>query len=79
MKATISYLFNTDRKIISFDNSEFYRPTSISDLKKCDNVLVDKKDKVAGAYPVIIDDSFYYVTEEKIRHTGGTMLVLEIY
>ena len=56
MKATISELFDTGREIISFDNSDFDRPTRISDLKECENVLVDKRDKYTGLYPVLIDD-----------------------
>lgn len=43
MKATIVELFDTGRDIIAYDNSEFDRPTRVSDLSKCDNVLYDKR------------------------------------
>lgn len=78
MKATISELFDTGREIISFDNSEFDRPTSIYDLEKCENVLVDKLDKHVHMFPVLIDECMYYVYPNKYNHVGGTMFFLEV-
>ena len=80
MKATINKLWDTRREIISFDNSEFERPTSISDLKKCENVLVGAKICKGGPTEVMIDDDIYLVVPVKLRHPsgGGSMYVLEI-
>lgn len=80
MKATVNQLWDTYREIISFDNSEFDRPTSISDLKKCENVLVGSKICNGGPTEVMIDDSIYLVIPAKLRHPsgGGSMCVLEI-
>ena len=77
MKATVDYLWDTHREIISFDNDEFERPTSISELKKCDNVLVGDKIPHVG-YEVLIDDQIYIVSPVKLRHFGGSMLALEV-
>ena len=80
MKATVTQLFDTYREIVSFDNSEFDRPTSIRDLKKCENVLVGEKICKGGPTEVMIDDSIYLVMPVKLRHPadGSTMFVLEV-
>ena len=80
MKATVRRLWDTYREIISFDNSEFDRPTSISELKKCDNVLVGDKICKGGPTEVMIDNHIYLVMPAKIRHPSGcgSMYVLEI-
>lgn len=80
MKATITHLWDTYREIISFDNSEFERPTSISDLKKCENVIVGAKICKGGPTEVMIDDSIYLVMPVKLQHPsgGGSMFALEI-
>ena len=79
MKATVSQLWDTCREIITFDNSDSDRPTSISDLKKCENVLVGEKIK-GGPTEVMIDDQIYMAMPVKLRHPsgGGTMYVLEV-
>jgi hypothetical protein len=81
MKATVNQLWDTYREIITFDNSEFERPTSINDLKKCENVIVGAKIFKGGPTEVMIDDSIYLVTPVKLQHPsgGGSMIVLEIY
>ena len=81
MKATVNQLWDTCREIISFENSEFERPTSMSDLKKCENVIVGEKICKGGPTEVMIDDSIYLVTPVKLQHPsgGGSMLALEIY
>ena len=71
MKATVSQLFNTYREIISFDNSEFERPKSFSELKKCENVLVGSKVCKGGPTEVMIDDRIYMVESVKLRHPAG--------
>jgi hypothetical protein len=82
MKATISELWNTGREIISFDGSEFDRPSTFSDLKKCDNVLLGDKVYMGPgcrAMSVLIDDKIIIVSTATVRHpVGGTMYVLEI-
>jgi hypothetical protein len=81
MKATISQLWDTHRKIISFDDSDVYRPKSFSDLKKCDNVLIGKKITKGGPTEVLIDNDIYLVMKIRIMHpTGcGSMDILEAY
>ncbi len=80
MKATISQLWETGRELITFDDSEFDRPTSISDLKKCENVIVGAKICKGGPTEVMIDDSIYLVMPVKLQHPsgGGSMFALEI-
>lgn len=79
MKATVNQLWDTYREIISFDNSEFERPTSFSDLKKCENVIVGTKICKGGPTEVMIDDSIYLVMPVKLQHPGGgSMYVLEV-
>ncbi len=81
MKATISQLWETGRELINFDDSEFERPTSISDLKKCENVIVGAKICKGGPTEVMIDDSIYLVMPVKLQHPsgGGSMFALEIF
>ena len=81
MKATISELWETGREIVTFDNSDVDRPCSISDLKKCDNVLVDGRiDGPKSPFEVIIDDSIFLVEQTTVRHPcGGNMRILELY
>ena len=83
MKATINFLWDTDREIISFDDSEFNRPTTFAELKKCNNVIIgekiDNNPRRKDRY-VMIDDSIYLVTPVKLQHPsgGGSMYALEI-
>ena len=80
MKATINELWNSGREIISFDDDEFERPTSISELKKCENVLVGDRICKSGPFEVLIDNSIILVSPRKINHPsgGGSMLILEV-
>lgn len=80
MKATVSQLWDTYRKIISFNDSEIDRPASISQLKKCENVLVGDKLFKGGPTEVMIDDKIYLVEPVKLQHpTGcGSIYALEI-
>jgi len=86
MKATVNQLWDTCREIICYDDSEFERPTSISDLKKCENVLLGDKICKGGPTEVMIDDSvghsrIYLVMPVKLQHPsgGGSMFALEIF
>jgi hypothetical protein len=79
MKTTINELWDTGRYMISFDDSEFDYPSSISDLKKCDNIIIG--DKIAkGVYEVLIDNSIVCVQSLKVNHPsgGGSMYILEV-
>lgn len=81
MKATISQLWETCREIIVYDNSEFERPQSFADLKKCENIIVGAKICKGGPTEVMIDDSIYLVMPVKLQHPsgGGSMFALEIF
>jgi hypothetical protein len=81
MKATIDFLWSTGRRIISFDGSEFSRPTTFAELKKCSNVIVGEKlddDPRCKERSVMIDDNIYVVCPSSARHTGGPIRFLEI-
>ena len=81
MKATIDFLWDTCRKTISFDGSEFERPTTFAGLRNCDNVLIGEKidnDPRCKDRYVMIDDNFYVVGPATEMHTGGTIRFLEI-
>ena len=79
MKATISQLWETGRELITFENDEFERPQSFSDLKKCDNVLLGDKIPGTKMREVLIDNSIVFVEPMTVRHpAGGTMYILEV-
>ena len=83
MKATVKYLWETGREIISFDNSEFDRPADFGQLKKCDNVIVGEKideDSRCKTREVLIDDKIFFVIPSRVLHpaTGDEIRVLEI-
>ena len=77
-KATISELWETGREIITYSHSELERPTTITDLKKCENVIVGEKCKLRKAHEVLIDNTIYYVAPGKSFGIGGSILFLEI-
>ena len=79
MKATVNQLWDTCREIIVYDDSEFERPQSFADLKKCENVLLGDKIPGTKMREVLIDDSVVLVEPMRVRHpVGGTMYVLEV-
>lgn len=84
MRATISQLWDTHREIISFDDSECDRPHTISDLKKCENVIVGAKVCKGGPTEVLIEEGsttrYIYITPVRLQHPsgGGSMYVLEV-
>jgi hypothetical protein len=79
MKATVKNLWSTDREIITVDDSEFNSISSFSELKKCDNVLIGDRIESTGPREVIIDNNYYLVLDNKVRHPSGfSMKILEI-
>jgi len=80
MKATITELWQTGTQIITFDNDEFNSPSSIADLKKCENVLIGKYDKEIRATEILIDNNLVMVAFKKVEHPsgGGKLYVCEI-
>jgi hypothetical protein len=81
MKAIISNLWGSPREVISFDNDGDY-PSCISDLKKCDNVIVGTRvEGPRSPYEVLINDNIFMVMPVKLRHPSGcgTLYVLEVY
>lgn len=81
MKATIDELWGTGRQIISHDNNEFDRPTSIPELKKYDNVLVGSRiEGPKSPYEVLIDDNIHLVIPVTLHHPAdhSTFYALEV-
>jgi hypothetical protein len=79
MIATISELWETGRQIISYNNEEYSRPQTFSDLKKCDNVIIGEK-RGPRTSEVLIDDAIVLVCATQVNHPqGGKMYVLEVY
>lgn len=83
MKATVDYLFDSNRKVISFDGSDVHYPGNFVELKKCENVIIGEKidpDPRCKDRYVMIDDQLHIVYPIKINHPsgGGVMNVLEI-
>jgi len=79
MKATINELWETGRQFLSFENDEFERPQTFTDLKKCENVLLDDKIEGTKMREVLIDNSIVLVEPNKVSHPcGGTMYILEV-
>jgi len=83
MKAQISELWETGINILSVaggyedEDGNVYSDdeiTSFADLRKCENVLVGKKEKGAPSYlptEVMIDDEIVYVSFRTISHPTG--------
>ena len=84
MKATVNQLWETGRMIISFDDSDVCRPSSIAELKKCENVIVGAKICKGGPTEVLIEEGsttrYIYITPVRLQHPsgGGSMYVLEV-
>lgn len=79
MNATINELWETGRNIICFDNSEFERPGTFADLKKCDNVLIGDSVEGSKIKEVLIDNEVVLVNPTRTTHPmGGTMFILEV-
>ena len=77
MKAAYSRLWETGREILVNAEDENERIQDISDLKKCENVLVGKKDR--NMYEVLIDNSIVFVSFTTVNHPcGGKMYICEV-
>jgi len=82
MKAIISQLWETGIDIITTANDS-NEIQSFSDLRKCENVLVGKKEKGVPSYmptEVLIDDLIVYVSFRNASHPtgGGKLRICEI-
>ena len=80
MKAQISELWETGINIISVaggyedEDGNVYSDdeiTSFADLRKCENVLVGKKEKGAPCTEVLIDEVLVYVSFRNVSHPTG--------
>ena len=70
MKAITSELWDTGIEIITTEN-DCNEISSISDLKKCDNVLVGDKLKGLPYYEIILNDSILIVSFRAVMHPTG--------
>ena len=77
MKANISELWVTGIRIIISDNGD--KITDLSDLKKCENVVIGDQGPY-GSYEILLDDEILDVTFRKVTHpTGcGKLYICEI-
>ena len=80
MKATISWLWDTGRELISYAGNEFERPQSFAELKKCENVIIGDKLPGTKVREVLIDNTFVLDEQITVRHpgSGSAMIILEI-
>ena len=79
MKATIDQLWETGRNIISYNGDEFERPSSFSELKKCDNVIVGERVDNSKIREVLINDHIVLIEPTCVKHPcGGSMYILEV-
>jgi hypothetical protein len=79
MKAQITELWDTGREILTYcDGNSSTRPQTISELKKCENVLVEKS--ISGYYTAIINNTCCMIIPRKAQHPsgGGTIYFIEI-
>ena len=91
MKAIIRELWNTGIDIITTGNEEnmetgrydgfIYEIKSLSDLRKCDNVLVGEKDPEGPCTEIMLGDSIFMVSFRQVTHPThlGKLRVCEIY
>ena len=70
MKAIIGELFNTGIQIIKPD-SFINEITCFGDLKKCENVIVSKKNKEVDWTTVSVDSKKYNVIFKSMKHPSG--------
>ena len=60
-------LWNSYREIISYGDSEFDHPTPMSDLRRCENVIVGNRVCPGGPYEVLTDDHIYTSSPVKLQ------------
>lgn len=80
MKAVIRELWDTGIDIITTENEE-NEINSLSDLRKCDNVLIGEKDSEGLCTEIMLDDSILGVSFRQVTHPThlGKLRVCEIY
>jgi len=80
MTATINRLWDLDINIVGYEGTHLERPQSIADLRKCNNVLVDKRGSY-GYYDCMIGNALIQVKQAKYRHpaSGSTMFCIEVF
>jgi hypothetical protein len=70
MKAEIKLRSTDGELIIGYEGGdEFSYPSSWSDLKKCENVIVEKNDNYSGL--CLIDDKLVHVQRELVHNEYG--------
>ena len=77
-KAVIKNLWNTDREIIGWEDTDTEYPASISDLKKADNVLVGARNAASHCHEIMLDDNIVEVHVAHISGANGTIVCLEV-
>lgn len=79
MKATITETFTGALILSDAADPEFSRIQSLSDLRKCENVLVEKQVKGCPFITIMIDDKIYEVIKSTFKHPyGGRETVFEL-
>ena len=79
-KVTISELWDTGRELLTYENSEFERPQTFSDLKKCEGILIGDSLWSSKVKEVLLGDRLYVIESTTVRHPmGGTMPILEVH
>ncbi len=80
MKAIIDTLWDTGIDIITTED-DCNDITSLSDLRKCDNVLVGEKISGTSCTEIMLGDSIFDVSFRQVSHpTGmGKLYICEIY
>jgi hypothetical protein len=79
-KVFISELWQTGRELLTYENSEFERPQTFSDLKKCDGVLIGDSLWSSKVKEVLINDRLCVIESTTVYHPmGGKMQILEVH
>jgi len=78
MKAVIKNLWNTDREVIGWEGSDTEYPSSISELKKADNVLVGGHNAASHYCEIMLDDNIVEVNVAHICSANGTIVCVEV-
>lgn len=80
MKASIVETFNGMMILADASDSEFSRFNSLSEIKKCENVLVEKQEPGCPFITAIIDDDLVKLVRSTFKHPhGGRETVFEVY
>lgn len=80
MKAAIVETFNGMMILADASDSEFTRFHSLSEIKKCENVLLEKQKPGCPFITAIIDDDLVNLVKSTFKHPyGGRETVYEVY